>query len=113
MTDADLAAIEARCRAATAGPWSVKPYDAEYASGNVERLWDIHASYPEDTTPWERSVARVWGDNAVWLRDREADGGNAEFIAHSRTDVEALCAEVRRLRSAALDRDLRNERGFD
>ena len=99
MTEAELDAIEARCRAATEGPWNVTPYDAEYASGNIERMWDIDGSYPEDDKPWQRSVARVWGDNAVWLRDRESDGGNAAFIAHARTDVPALVAEVRRLRA--------------
>jgi hypothetical protein len=73
MTDLDLDAIEARAAAATDGPWEVHPDDADL----------------------------------VWLPGRgyflcemlTAAETNGSFIAHARTDVPALVAEVRRLRA--------------
>ncbi|MFJ7782230.1 hypothetical protein ACIQY8_05880 [Streptomyces albidoflavus] len=75
-----LAEIAARTEAATAGPWCTD--GAEIYQG------DEYVSY------------------AFWVgetcRADEADGGtvDAAFIAHARTDVPALLAEVERLRAA-------------
>ncbi len=73
----DLDAIEARVEAATEGPWTV---GANAGCGCCR-----------------------------WIRQGDEDGpqicnaddrGDDQFIAHARTDVPALVAEVRRLREA-------------
>lgn len=68
MTDEELNAIEARCKAATPGPWL----------GDSGR--DI--------------VVRDGGD---WVSVFDYKAPNAEFIAHARADLPGLLAEVRRL----------------
>lgn len=80
--DLDLAAVEARAAAATPGPWVV-----ERCSDGRESI-----SAPE------------W-DGGVWVaatEDYATDYAteDAEFIAHARSDVPALVAEVKRLRDA-------------
>jgi hypothetical protein len=75
MTDAELAAIEVRAEAATAGPWRVT------ARGDV----DSHTG---------KVVAADERGNVM------ADGDDLAFIAASRIDVPALVAEVRRLTAA-------------
>lgn len=80
MTDEELAAVEARCRAATPGPW-------EYGCGSVTD-WRADRS-PEYTTEllWNRHAGKA---------QRDADGA---FIASARVDVPLLLAEARRLRA--------------
>jgi len=86
----NLDEIEARANAATPGPWTyhdgcgyveVPPYGAiEFKPG------------------WERSVhflARVHNNH---VEGEDGLGFDGAFIAHARTDVPALVAEVRRLR---------------
>lgn len=70
----DLDAIRARCEATTAGPWEA----AEML--RWPGRWDV----------WEADGRKCIAE-VLWERD-------AEFIAHARTDVEALLAEVERLR---------------
>ena len=77
-TALDLDAIEARANAATSGPWEV-----EAAAVVCDRY--------EDERPG------VCGPHDV---DWPLLAEDAEFIAHARTDVPALVAEVRRLRAA-------------
>ncbi|MFD6240573.1 hypothetical protein ACFWFV_13775 [Streptomyces diastaticus] len=74
-----LAEIAARIKAATAGPWCTD--GAEIYQGD-EYSWDAF---------WVGETCRA----------DEADGGtvDAAFIAHARTDVPALLAEVERLRA--------------
>ena len=67
----DLNAIKARANAATEGPWGVKDARVFGDDGRTQ-------------------VCTLSGTRA-WLPD-------AEFIAHARTDVPALVAEVERLR---------------
>ncbi|WP_405184244.1 hypothetical protein [Streptomyces albidoflavus] len=84
-----LAWIAARAEAATAGPWCTD--GAEIYQG------DEYVSY------------------AFWVgetcRADEADGGllDAAFIAHARTDIPALLAEVERLRAELAARPTRAE----
>ncbi|WP_372352665.1 hypothetical protein [Streptomyces sp. KL116D] len=79
-TPLDLDAIEARATAATPGPWCTDSWEiykgAEYEAG----------------AEWLGETCR-----AGEMDDSRAD---AEFVAHARTDVPALIAEVRRLRAA-------------
>lgn len=83
MSDIDLTAIEERAEAATDGPWSWNGDDLRgtLASGSPTR-------------PLILSTAARGG-----LDPLSAD---REFIAEARQDVEALIAEVRRLRSEAV-----------
>ena len=84
LTAADLDTIEQRANAATEGPWEASAHD--HAAGDVPIL---------DRT----------GHYLVICPDCGVRGGyeraDAEFIAHARSDVPALLAEVRRLRAAA------------
>lgn len=95
MTDLDLDAIEARANAATDGPWVVK-HEPAWEADNVQhpdvitvgaQMWEA------DDEPM--TVCLVSTDHEDDPVDVLLD---AEFIAHARTDVPALVAEVRRLR---------------
>lgn len=72
----DLAAIKARCEAAWPEPWAGTSEAVGYYDGG---RWF--------------TLARM----LAWEGTR-VDGPNAEFIAHARSDVPALVAEVERLR---------------
>ena len=87
----DLDAIKAKLAATTPGPWE----------------WG--------TTPWGSPVLRRrLGEQGLNVINADPSGGeyelaidpggsDAAFIAHARTDVPALVAEVERLRAALLD----------
>jgi len=79
MTELDLAAIEARVEATPKGPWFVEYFGDE--------------GYPQ----------RVENHAAILIADTHEGGEGPrpipEFIAHARTDVPALLAEVNRLRA--------------
>jgi len=75
--------IEARADAATEGPWEWHPY---MGSG---------ATLAKPNHPFhERNILKTTDDWPPVADD-------AEFIAHARTDIPALLAEVRRLQAAA------------
>jgi len=78
MTELDLDAIRARAEAATDGPWE------RYGDGSHE----VYCAANFEDTAYEPP-------DVTYGSDRPAD---AEFIAHARTDVPALIAEVERLR---------------
>ena len=100
LTAAELDAIEQRANAATEGPWEASAHD--HAAGDVPIL---------DRT----------GHYLVICPDCGVRGGyeraDAEFIAHARSDVPALLAEVRRLRSIVTRWEMEAERaerhGYD
>ncbi len=73
MTDAELEAIRERIAGATPGPWRDGPSVGQ-------------------------AVSRVIYDRRGYLFGQIDDGQNAKFIAHARSDIEALLAEVERLR---------------
>lgn len=86
----DLSAIEAREKAATKGPWT------EAKLGPLSDIPavihnDPHPDYPEDWVP-------VCTFEAC-SQEYEADLDDASFIAHARSDIPALIAEVRRLQA--------------
>ena len=76
LTDAYLDAIEQRANAATKGPWEM--YRPHHASG------------------FHSVIGGAGGTDNLADDVLEAD---AEFVAHARSDVPALVAEVRRLRA--------------
>lgn len=101
MTEAEFAAIEARCAAATPGPWVAYPGEVRRDVGELPFLrWLPHDS-PHG--------------HAYDEARRQAD---AAFIAAARQDVPALLAEAGRLRAALSAvrnhwREFGPEHGFD
>jgi hypothetical protein len=90
----DIDAIEARANAATPGPWEVVRFDNHSCSA----VYGI-GQYAGGLAP---PVVVSWceGDNPQGHK-AEYGGSSDEddaFISASRTDIPALCAEVRRLR---------------
>jgi len=98
MTRLDLAAIRARCEAATKGPWCVST--VSFANGNtvVEAITGVGepqwSEYGEGEGEW-------YTDSLVLV---ETDAGvygptlpDAQFIAAARTDVPALLAYIEEL----------------
>ncbi len=88
MTEEELTAIEGRANAATLGPWvrvAIESYhndEMAFCVKSVPTGHDIASNqtyYPDAVTP-----------------------ENQLFIAHARTDIPALVAEVRRLRELVL-----------
>ncbi|MEV5093274.1 hypothetical protein AB0N18_36190, partial [Streptomyces griseoincarnatus] len=97
-----LAEIAARAEAATAGPWGF--YDGDnYADVAADLKMTGRGSYS-----CRQQVARL-EDESYWEDPAHEDdeepaseqmAADAAFIAHARTDVPALLAEVERLRAA-------------
>jgi len=105
LTDEELAAIKARAEAATVGPW--------YVQSTTACFLNIHGG---DRTTDGRFLAQMGYDppaNDAYFDDGEPqyDGADrdADFIAHARTDVPALVAEVKRLRGEVAWRDAERE----
>src|SRR5690242_7401628 len=78
----DLAPIQARLYATTAGPW--------FADGH-----EIYVRTPND--------GDVWIGETCDIDDLTASVANGAFVAHARQDVPALLAEVTRLRAELVD----------
>lgn len=101
LTADQLAEIQARAEAATSGPWDF--YDGDtYADVAADLKMTGRGSYS-----FREKVARLedenyWDDQAHEGDDDERAfeqmAANAVFIAHARTDVPALLAEVDRLK---------------
>lgn len=94
LTDHDLDEMEARCKAATPGPWRAS--DDE----------------PSDVVIWgpaDKFLVNVGADAIVPMSNTtggavlafDADRLNAEFMAHARTDLPRVLAELRELRRLA------------
>ena len=87
ITVSELASMEARCNAATPGPWFHVPCPDGWNDGVF-------------TTP-----DPILGDSTTVFSTLEGNMGmvseeDGRFIAHARADVPALIAEVRRFRAA-------------
>lgn len=92
IPDADLLAMEQRCKRAQVGPWRVD-FGEEIGSNWVVAT---NAAYDQD----KRGTWAVATDRAHASDCNAADGkDDAEFIAHARQDVPRLLEEVRRLRA--------------
>lgn len=78
----DLDAIRERLEAATPGPWTAHDWPEQ----------DLYGDKVRDRTGL--LVAQTWPGPPSY-----SEQANAEFIAHSRTDVAALLDEVDRLRT--------------
>ena len=93
----DLDAIKARAEAATPGPWNLDSTDWAKKSPSGIR-WIADSSVPQ-------AVVWVTPEPWDWENDDSDDDEiaqmvtDATFVAHARTDVPALIAEVERLRT--------------
>lgn len=80
MTEAELEAIEARANAATPGPWfDIDQFEEDY--------------------PVEIALTNDPGKYGHEQKRSEFTDADRDFIAHARTDIPTLVAEVRRLRA--------------
>jgi hypothetical protein len=88
LDEAELDAIEARCRAASPGPWRAFVEGRDHWGGDdFIRVGDLEEE-PDMYVSWAA------GDGL-----RLASPADLDFIAGARQDVPTLLAEVRRLRS--------------
>lgn len=97
MTEQELAAIEARANAATAGPWHWVDPETDQpleltALCEAASLRTVEKYPTISVGPLPKFIVDTQELNEV---------ADALFIANARTDVPALVAEVRRLREAA------------
>lgn len=103
LTDEDLDAIEARARAATAGPWYVCYLDDDHAMN----LTAVATEVIPTGTRWPNfDPAKVVAATLVQQpryvsHAAECWDEDADFIAQARADVPRLLQEVRRLRGDA------------
>lgn len=95
LTEEQLLEIEARCKAATPGPWE---YDGMHN--------EIQCPQSEDSYWLIVSESRSAPDQAQKQTNSFFDA-NYAFIAAARSDVPALVAEVRRLCDALSELEVR------
>lgn len=114
MDEQELAAIEARTQATSAGPWRF-PYGPERGPARKTKaaraaqlqMWQAANGYAWVWDDHDRAILSVAGGGRG-PNDRldsvhPSNRANLEFVAHAREDVPALVAEVRRLRQALAD----------
>jgi hypothetical protein len=92
----DLDAIEARAEAATEGPWEAEPVfrEDERDRPDLEHYWDDHSEWAYNAEPF-----RIEGPEVVENGEFSAlSGPDAKFIAHARSDIPDLVAELRAAR---------------
>jgi hypothetical protein len=87
LDEQEISEIQTRIEAATPGPWE----------------WSYHPSHHDDVIALEGSINGIGTDVLLCTSDEDGAWGEISpeddsFIAHARTDVEILLAEVARLR---------------
>lgn len=92
LTDEELDAIEARCVAASPGPWK------SFVEGRDHFGGDDFIRVGDDTQ--DESDMYVSRAEAEAGAIRPASAPDLDFIACARQDVPTLVAEIRRLRAA-------------
>ena len=109
----DLDAIEARAKAATLGPWEmVDGPPMNVPSPASDQHFSGYVSSCNCATVYSRRTQDAPAVTAERVEiHASCHTADAAFIAHTRTDVPALVAEVKRLR-AALER-IRDETAAD
>lgn len=106
MTPEELDAIEARAKAATPGPWRVEEHALDLTDAGLAHSMPP-TSNREVRTSWVHGQAKdTFLITPVWVSPFYSPSAHvrmsahdATFVATARTDVPALVAEVRRLRS--------------
>lgn len=93
MTDEELDAIEARASAAIEGPWRCE-YDENVSQVEIRPVNETIVV--NGVRMHMDGVYTIIAETGQWSDD-EATSPTAEFIAHARTDVPALIAELREM----------------
>lgn len=106
MTEAELNEIEARERAATPGPWVCDKRSGCCAVYPASRESDSPGCHSDHDRNIAFSAKGAHYNGTHWDMDaqRQLD---FTFIAHARSDVPRLTAEVRRLRAVIRDAAMR------
>jgi hypothetical protein len=111
MTDEELDAIERRAAAATSGPWYFHSTDdahfmnARYVGTSEKEPSDDHPTRYQGLCDGAEEQVHPRRVVAITLLQEPSLAGpeeyeeNTTFIAHARTDVPKLVAEIRRLRA--------------
>ena len=99
MSKLDLDAIEARCNAATPGPWAACPYGIYIFAADGSMIADDGHNEDDPAFEGKNMVCQIRGAGAInsGHRKRRSQADNIDFIAHARTDVPALIACIREL----------------
>ena len=107
LSEQDIIAIEARANAATEGPWQVQSLLGEkdgawYLGARAYRRRDEDLDEPPELAPgvYHDDVDVIEFDEHICGCESTTgtNPSDPEFIAHARSDVPALLAEVRRQR---------------
>ena len=93
ITDDELKEIQARALAATPGPWEPD------VDGSISQHWTCHQPWGEIVSTDVECLSCCYGGRASGV----ANGADREFIAHARTDVPRLVAEIWRAKAEAWD----------
>jgi hypothetical protein len=92
MTPEQLQEIEERCEKATLGPWKTVPA----AVINGKPFGPLHIAIDGDGILITGSGgARSWTTDVFKKQIHDDNDRNADFVAHSRTDIPALCTALR------------------
>jgi len=96
MTKQELDAIRARCEAASKGPWNY--IDSWKGDGSISHQGNAIAylTYDDDWRDMEHRCENNNEPDGCLCDYALADG---DFIAHARTDIPALLAEVEKLQA--------------
>lgn len=110
MNEEELKAIEERANKATRGPWN---FDLRVGCVGVYPGEQISCFSYADTKTFIFYRHGICDDTGIW-HVGEQDKHDALYIAHARTDIPRLIAEVRRLQEENNDllqenSDLRNQ----
>lgn len=103
--DVDLAAIEARANAATEGPWDIDSHNHLAHGCRCMSCYDQATVWQTTNGLFCEDVPREpndFGREPERCEDFGYTYEDAVFIAHARTDVPVLLAEVRRLNAAGM-----------
>ncbi len=112
LTPDELAAMRKRCEAATDGPWAWLSYGEKcYAYAVVTATQDERHHYEQvggllvsdgssEFGMTDERGREVMVDENICESERQEGRANCQFIAHARTDLPRLIAEVERLRTA-------------
>lgn len=105
LTEEYLAEVEARCAAATEGPWvecrHLESVEADAACGCGYRGGIFGLEFDPSYMVCEMGSTLIPGEEGLEAPryPRPLEIANARFIAHARTDVPKLLAEIRRLKA--------------
>lgn len=95
----DLTPIKARAEAVASQSWHLDGPDYHFYGPDDRDYVNTSLVVDENRTGIARGVPPVIFQEHLWLEWSPEAEANLEFIAHARTDVPALIAEVERLRA--------------